>query len=56
MQGITVFASMAEAEAAGFSFFMRSGDTIIVQRDERPMRLLAVVDPVAATRRNRRPA
>ena len=51
MQGITVFASLSEAEAAGFSFFMRAGETIIVERAERPLRSLAIVDPMAAERR-----
>jgi hypothetical protein len=47
MQGIQVFSSLAEAEAAGFIFYLRAADTLIVQRADGHLRALAVVDPAA---------
>jgi len=42
--GISVFSSLDEAEAAGFTFFLRSADAIIVQRTNGRSRALAVVE------------
>jgi hypothetical protein len=44
MAGISVFSSLDEAEAAGFTFFLRSADAIIVQRTNGRSRALAVVE------------
>jgi hypothetical protein len=43
MQGIRVFSSLAEAEAAGFRFFMRAKDAIVVQRADGHVKALAIV-------------
>ncbi len=47
MAGISVFSSLDEAEAAGFTFFLKAADAIIVQRTNGHFRALAVVDPNA---------
>lgn len=43
MQGIRIFSTLAEAEAAGFMFFMQAADAIIVQRADGRVKALAVV-------------
>ena len=53
MQGIQVFSSLAEAEASGFTFFMRAADAILVQRSNGRSRSLAIVDPEALKRTQR---
>jgi hypothetical protein len=53
MQGLQVFSSLAEAEASGFTFFMRAADAILVQRVQGRDRALAIVDPAAILRSNR---
>ena len=44
MADISVFSSLDEAEAAGFTFLLRSADAIIVQRTNGRSRALAVVE------------
>jgi hypothetical protein len=43
MQGIRVFSSLREAEAAGFTFFERTPEAIVVRRSDGRVMALALV-------------
>lgn len=43
MQGILVFGSLADAEKAGFTFFDRTPDGILVRRTDGRVMALAIV-------------
>jgi thermostable 8-oxoguanine DNA glycosylase len=45
MYGIRVFSSLAEAKAAGFRFYDKTAEYIVVRREDARVMSLAIVQP-----------